>query len=76
MWLLDEKCIFFVDFADIFKDLDYTTDSLFILLLASFMIQKVNNERENRFYISWCTSSDEKSVKSPNALKISQNSKN
>ena len=40
-----------VDFADIFKDLDYTTDSCFILKLASFMIQKVNDERErkNRF---------------------------
>ena len=32
--------------------------------------------QSNRFYISWCTSSDEKSVKSPNALKNSQNSKN
>ena len=40
-----------MDFADIFKDLDYTTDSLFILLLASFMIQKVNNEREKTVFI-------------------------
>ena len=38
------------------KDLDYTTDSCFILKLASFMIQKVNDEREKKpstFTIKW-----------------------